>query len=501
MIIGPAALELSPNGTGSISVTVSQERLARGECVVILRSKNNGVADFTELEPDGTKILTFPANQPTTTLTAELEGFARGSTAIEVVDNGGNDDVQGTTNVEVVTSFVRNASFQNTGVPSGVGYGPVPSWENSSADGTGLNAGAGPFHNTGTPIPDRTQMAFLQGTRHIGQTIYGLTPGKHYWLQFYYDARNCCGGVPNVRASIDNNQIFEALEVAPASAAGAPYYFAQAEFTATAETADLSINAEVPTGDGTVLIDAVSIVQREAGEIVVQNPSFEASGVVSIWPGYINESIAGWTITGGHGINVDERGPFTDNGVAGAQDRVLFLQNTASATQTISGLTAGKTYNLSFLLNARQGDAAGGSPYQITVDDNILEEGTQDPVGSGAPYTEKSLSFVAASDTAVIAFKSVPEGGADQTLLLDDVHVTAAGAAASVTLTIAPLAGNSVVLRWPASSPAGLVLKTSTTMTAGSWTTVNDPVSVEGGQNTVVHPYNGVRRFYQLFQP
>ncbi|MDB6131919.1 MAG: hypothetical protein JWM59_162 [Verrucomicrobiales bacterium] len=498
LIVGPSSLELAPGSKDSVSITVSKERLARGASTVVLRSANPGVAEFTNVGVDGSVALNFPAGADTTTLTAEIEGFARGLAAINVEDNGGHDEIQGSIAANVVTSFVRNASFEGSAVPASPGYGAISAWTQSSTQNTGLNTSAGPFADNGD-IPDRTQVALMQGNNSISQIIYGLTPGQRYWLQFAYNARTCCGGTPNLHASLDNTVIGEALGIEPVGSG--PYHLFHAEFTATAEMAELKISSDVPNGDGTVVLDGVSIVQRDAGEIVVMNPSFESSGIAN-GVGYISaDRIMGWQMTGGYGVNVDERGPFTDNGTAGAQDRVLFMQNAASATQTISGLTAGKTYNLSFLLNARNADAAGGTPYQIVVDDIVLEEGVQDPVGAGSPYNAKSLSFVASSDTAVIAFKSVPPNTEDQTLLLDDVRVTAAGAAATVTLNIESLAGNSVVLRWPASAPASLVLKTSTTLSGGVWDTVTTPVIVENGQNTVVLPFNGTRRFYNLFQP
>ncbi|MES2705657.1 MAG: DUF642 domain-containing protein [Verrucomicrobiota bacterium] len=501
LIIGPGSLELAPEGTGLVAVTVSKERLARGECVVILQSDNPGIAEFTDVGDDGTVKLTFPANGETATLTAEMKGLQRGVTSVKIVDNGKNDSVQGVVSVDVVTSFVRNGSFEGNAAPDApaVGYGTITAWTQSNPGGSGLNVSGGPFANNGN-IPDRIQVALMQGTAKISQMIYGLTPAKKYWLQFAYNARDYEGVTPNLHASIDGISVADILNIVPVGL-GQPYYYHSVEFTAAAATAELAFSSDVTVGDGTVLLDGVSIVQRDAGEITVMNPSFEASGTVSVWPGYLHPSgIAGWTMAGGYGLNVDRRGPFTDNGLAEAQDRVLFMQNTTSATQTISGLTAGRTYNLSFLLNARNGDTAGGTPYQIVVDDVILEEGVQEQVGGDSPYNAKSLSFVATGETATIAFKCVVTPPDDQTLLLDDVHVTAAGAAASVDLSIASLAGNSVVLRWPATAPATLRLKTSTTL-SGPWVTIEPPYDVVNGQNTVAQPFNGPRRFYQLFQP
>src|SRR5207247_305614 len=70
--------------------------------------------------------------------------------------------------------------------------------------------------------------------------------------------------------------------------------------------------------------------------------------------GYLGpKEIAGWHITGGYGIHIDGAGPFTDNGHAPDQDRVLLIQNAGSLSQTVTGLTAGQKYTLIYSVNRR----------------------------------------------------------------------------------------------------------------------------------------------------
>src|SRR4030095_11358536 len=105
-------------------------------------------------------------------------------------------------------------------------------------------------------------------------------------------------------------------------------------------------------------------------EILRSNPSFEASGSPQ-GVGYIQPAkISGWDMTGGHGVNVDTVGPFTDNGVAAGQDLVLFMQgNGSSASQMISGLVAGRKYTLIYKVNARGGGGPETTMYSATLDD------------------------------------------------------------------------------------------------------------------------------------
>src|SRR5205814_1641220 len=87
-------------------------------------------------------------------------------------------------------TFVQNPSFESNYDDTFPHYGPIDGW----VGGSGVNEDAGPFHNPGTPIPDRSRIGFKQGSGNLSQDITGLTPGKQYWIQFYYDARNCCVG-------------------------------------------------------------------------------------------------------------------------------------------------------------------------------------------------------------------------------------------------------------------------------------------------------------------
>src|SRR2546425_1229258 len=101
-------------------------------------------------------------------------------------------------------------------------------------------------------------------------------------------------------------------------------------------------------GDATLLLDAVSIVRRDAGNVVIENPSFEATGVPS-GVGYIQpDKFAGWDSgSGGWGPNITGVGPFTDNGAGPDQDMVAFLQgNGCFISQNVTGLTPNEKYTL-----------------------------------------------------------------------------------------------------------------------------------------------------------
>src|SRR5206468_3334980 len=90
------------------------------------------------------------------------------------------------------SGFLRNPSFEENYNPASPHYSDIDQW--TKTGGTGVNEGTtGPFADSGQ-IPDRNRAAFLQGNASIAQTISNLQTNKQYWVQFFYNARGCCGG-------------------------------------------------------------------------------------------------------------------------------------------------------------------------------------------------------------------------------------------------------------------------------------------------------------------
>lgn len=346
----------------------------------------------------------------------KIIGLARGSANIQVIDSGGLL-IRNQIAASVVTSALKNPSFDSTPAPSSVGYGAIPGW----AGGSGINTATQPFADNGS-IPDRLQVAIIQGSAALSQEVRNLIPGKNYWLQFFYNIRNCC---PADAAKMDLVVNLGGNEIAKINAITAvvsgPYNFHNVAFVATSPSALLEFKT-TPSGDATLLLDGVNVVQRDAGQIVVKNPSFEASGSLFPFPGYF-PAVAGWDVAGGsRGVNIDGVGPFTDNGRANAGDLVLFMQgNEASVAQTLTGLTAGRKYFVGLLMNARNGGAED-TGLIVSVDDTSIFEESFRPIGGTSPYFVRQASFTAAGTEAVLQLKGI-NGGGDHTLLVDNVVV------------------------------------------------------------------------------
>jgi len=492
--VSPPQLELGPGSQGLVAVTVSARRLEGSASTVQIRVANDNVARLVDADASGVVTLVFPQGGTETTLTTALEGVGRGTTVLEIVDNGGHEGVDGTVLINGSTSFVLNPSFEAGKPGAGPGYGPIPAW----TGGSGVNNSSQPFFDNGL-IPDRDQLAFIQNSGTLSQTLAGLTAGQRYAVQAFYNVRNCCGGTMGLTVRVDGNELLEIPEVV-AVGTGAPFYFLNAAFIATGTTAALEF-AATAVDDASLLLDGITLVPQEAGEVVVKNPSFEASGIIE-YPGY-QGAMAGWAATGGHGVNVDTAGPFADNGVAGSQDRVAFMQGTSSLTQVLEGLTPGALYTLNYLVNARSGDTPGPTPYRVLIDGNEVLNESQEPVGPGEPYLAVSLPFAAAGESVEIKFEGLATGTPqdDHTLLLDEVRVRPSSSGVTASLSISLIAGNSVNLSWPASAPSTLVLQSSATLAPNSWLPVAAVPFVENGKNNVIDVINGRVRFYRLAQP
>jgi len=287
--------------------------------------------------------------------------------------------------------------------------------------------------------------------------------------------------VTNIQSVLEQNSYyFQHLELAPTNTTGS------LEFVATA------------TGDATLLLDAITIVQRDAGEIVIKNPSFEASGSPE-GVGYIPNNVAGWDAGGGgRGVNINGAGPFTDNGLASDQDLVLFLQGTGTfVSQTVSGFTAGQQYTLIFDVNARNCCVVEPSSYRASLDDTPLVEEEINPVGAGMPFITKTVVFTPTAAEGVLKFEHTTATG-DHTLLLDNVRIVPGIASALPRLNAQVAAGNTFRIAWPADATKFKLQATSSL--SGNWSDVTTAIVVEGAQNVVTELIGSGNKFYRLIE-
>ena len=485
----PSAAELAPGESADFRVTLDPRAVEGGPVTVVIRSSNPLVMRLVGAADDGTLALNFP-QKGSAIASFSLFAVNRGGARVDIADTG-KQCVQNDVGVNVVTSFIRNASFEANAKPGGVGYSPITAWQTEG--GSGLNRGDGPFHDNGK-IPDRNQVAFLQGSAKMRQTIYALEPGKTYWLQFAYNARNCCGGTIDLSINWNGTEVSKITGVT--AVGNGPYSLWQAEIKPTSTRGVLEF-ATQPVGDATVLLDAISLTLASPDEIPVMNGSFEASGSPE-GVGYIQPAqIGGWTASGGYGVNVTGAGPFTDNGSAPSQDRVLFLQNASSVSQTIGGLNPGDTYTVMASVNARNCCSPGPTAMAITVGSDLSM--TDEPVaavGANRPYRRVRGVFTASDVTALLRIAHTPPAG-DRTLLVDQVRIFKGDVPLPVSLSGSIDGGGNVVVTWPVADTSTMVLQTGPTPD-GPWTDSATPIVVDGDNNTSLVDFGSAAKFYRL---
>jgi MYXO-CTERM domain-containing protein len=346
---------------------------------------------------------------------------------------------------------IVNPSFQADNYPAFPGYvgsGGNPAeifgWIGTGGRGVnGSDLGAGtPFVDNGL-IPDNNRVAFLQGAASLSQTLSGFEVGQRYWVQAFGNARNCCGDLPTVNVTLGSSTLLPDTMLTPVGV-GQPFNFVNLIWTADSPTAALTFNSRSTNGgDSSVTFDGISVIKRSAQDIVIVNPSFEASGNSFGFPGYIAAPFgpAGWTRSTGAGqvvINGSNASgnPFSDNGLVPEGGNVLGLQQDIAVRQTLLGLTSGQPYRLTLDYNSRTGDDPTAL---IQIDNKTAFTGTVPEVGGTNPYYHLSFDFTASGTSTELSIANLGLAG-DSTLLVDNIRVVPVPEPTGASLALVGLA-------------------------------------------------------------
>jgi fibronectin-binding autotransporter adhesin len=193
-------------------------------------------------------------------------------------------------------------------------------------------------------------------------------------------------------------------------------------------TAIAAVNPLVATGMGitlnlpasTLSLNSISGVTAPA----VANGGFESPTLAAGSFQYEGGTTTGsWTYGGSAAISTNGSGFTGGNPPAPQGSQVAVLQETGSASQSISGFTAGQYYTVSFSAAQRAGDPP--SSVQVTLDGVSL--GTFTP--SGTSYqVEMTSPFSPGSGSHTLTFTGLDPSSVDQSVFIDNVQILPANA-------------------------------------------------------------------------
>jgi lysophospholipase L1-like esterase len=334
-------------------------------------------------------------------------------------------------------------------------------WGGISGAGAGIDNGNA-YGQGGSDSYDGSQRACLQSSgnstvSHLSQAVSCFKVGQFYQLSFHAKGIGAFSGANPFQVSIISgsytNVLFGGSAITPPTTGYTLYNSAPFRATNSVMTLDF---ADLAPGVVTYVswIDGVSI-NPVSGINLLANGGFEAP-TYGINTHNINPSSSyGWTFTSaasGGGSGIDNGDPYGSNNgssieFAGRQQACLQSSGNSTLTgisQTVTNLTVGQYYQVSFLAKAING-FSGANPFQVKTisgtTTNVLF-GDSDVWPSASGYQDyTSAPFQATSSTMTVMFADHGLSSAAYVSWLDNVSLYAVSAP---TITATPQTGSSV---------------------------------------------------------
>ena len=272
--------------------------------------------------------------------------------------------------------------------------------------------------------PDGNMLAFAQGTSDFYQTVSNLDTSKQYWLQLWYNVRNTTSNTDigvYERTSAQKNELMKITNVPPVDPgfANKLYYFTNLVFTPSAASADIVFaNTKF---DSSTVFDGIILLQRDADEILIKNPSFEASGIITnvniYGQVFTPQLIAGWEPISWYGIGW-AGSAYNGSSTIPDGDYCLFINQATGAKQTINGLTPGTGYELSYYYNVR--NPGVDNQLQTTINGSVIHDEAN--ITKGATYHYTNFQFIASASSTVLQFDAL--AGPDNAVNIDNISIS-----------------------------------------------------------------------------
>ena len=294
----------------------------------------------------------------------------------------------------------------------------------SAGNGSGLVTNGSAFNNP--TVPEGNQAAFIQANGVLSQTFSGFTPGTTYTISYLSAQRP--GNQQTWDLKLDNT-ILQSN-----SGGGSSFGIRTNTFTATAAFHTISFaGTNTAGGDNTVFIDNVQILIASPA---IPNFSFENPSAGTGSGAYrYNPTGGSWTFSGsaGNGSGVAANGSGFGNPNAPHGTQVAFVQNLGTITQTLTGLTPGKTYTLSYLA-AQRGGGSGGQTWDVKIGSTVIQSNN---IPGSTSFISSTVNFVASAASQTLAFVGTNLSGGDRTVFIDNVTLTRSDALLPVTPVVA----------------------------------------------------------------
>ena len=418
-------------GTFTVGVAAAQRNLAGNVEGFEVLVDGRAVGSFT---PPGTSFASY---------TSPPFAVAAGTHTITLlgVDVGPGNDTAFVDSVQVAAVApagvaVGDAGFESPSVGDGnYQYDPAGTpWAYSGQ--AGVTAAASGFTAAGgAAVVDGSQVAFLQNSGSLSQSVAGVAAGT-YTISFQAAQREYPLNV------LDQEQIEVLVDGSPVGTFEPTSYANYASFTTNPFT--LAAGAHTVTFQGLDPSGAqyaafVDAVQVNAAPDPVGDAGFESP---SVGDGNYQYDPAGtpWAYSGQAGVTAAASG-FTAAGGAAVVDgsQVAFLQNSGSLSQSVAGVAAG-TYAVTFAAAQRVYPAGVTDQEQVEVLVDGNPVGTFEPASATAYASFTTNPFTLAAGTHTVTFQGVDPSGAQYAAFVD--AVTLAPTTPAVTRNVYDPAGN-----------------------------------------------------------